>query len=82
MKDYSHLDELLLTLLPPRIEALKIIAPNQSFTSKQLCIEVWDELIDEHKLIGRRIKALTNSNQLPLEPAGRNSANHQEYRLK
>lgn len=78
----ENLDEFIIDYVNTRISILKEIDPNELYTSADLCADFWKDFDGSHTAIGKRIKSLSKSGQLPIEPADRTTCNKWLYRLK
>ena len=77
----EDLDEFIIDNVNLRIGILKKIDPDKLYKSGELCADFWEAFDGLHIVIGKRLKALSENNKLPIEVADRTSCNKWLYRL-
>ena len=82
MDDLENLDGFIVGHVMPRIKILKKLDPDKLYLAAELCADFWKYFEGSHTDIGKRVKALSKADKLPIEPDGKTSSNWQLYRLK
>ncbi len=78
----EDLDGFIIEHVTTRINILKKLDPNKLYITAELCTDFWEDFIGQHTVIGKRIKALSENGQLPIEADDRTSCNKWLYRLR
>ena len=74
-------DDFIIDHVTLRVSILKEIDPDKLYRSEELCADFWETFNGLHTKIGKRIKALSKNNKLPIQPVERTSCNKWLYRL-